>query len=348
MSPSSQHAEDAQSPHLVSVVIPVYKGELTLPPLIEEILPVTSVTLSPEGTPWRVTEVILVVDNGPDRSAEVVRRLTQDHDFVRAVWLSRNFGQHSATLAGMASSGSEWIVTLDEDGQHDPADIGLFIDSALANHAPVVYAKPTNPPPHGVLRNTASKAAKSIISALSSGQSATYYQSYRLILGEIGRSVAAYAGSGVYLDVALSWVAPQAAVAEIELRSEGPRGSGYSARKLLGHFWRLVLSSGTRALRAVSIAGAVFALVGIALAITFAFQRIEGGPLPAGWTSTVTIILVSAGAILFALGIIAEYLGVAVNMAMGKPPYLIISDLDKGPLGRAPHTETERLAKKND
>jgi glycosyltransferase involved in cell wall biosynthesis len=328
---------DVLSPHLVSVVVPVYKGELTLSRLVDEIVPLTTPVVSPLGTPWQVAEMLLVFDNGPDRSAQVVRSLAAAHNFVRPVWLSRNFGQHSATLAGMASSGSEWIVTLDEDGQHDPRAIGRLIDSALKYQSPVVYAKPTNPPPHGAVRNASSRLAKHLISRLAGGSSTTDYQSFRLVLGEIGRSVAAYAGSGVYLDVALSWVAPKPATADVEFRGEGARVSGYSPRKLVGHFWRLVLSSGTRALRVVSLLGVLFALVGIGLAIAFAVQRIAGGQLPAGWTSTITVILVSSGVILFSLGIIAEYLGVAVNMAMGKPTYLIIGDLDNGPLGRANH-----------
>jgi undecaprenyl-phosphate 4-deoxy-4-formamido-L-arabinose transferase len=327
------------APHLVSIVIPVYKGALTLEALIAEVLPLTQEVRSPAGIPWRVTEVLLVFDNGPDRSAEVIRALEREHPFVRGVWLSRNFGQHSATLAGMASSGSEWIVTLDEDGQHDPVDIGTLLDSAVRHFSPLVYAKPTNPPPHGFFRNSASKSAKYLISKLTGGQATTEYQSFRLVLGEIGRSVAAYAGAGVYLDVALGWVTPRTATADVRLRDEGPRQSGYSTRKLISHFWRLVLSSGTRGLRLVSLLGAMFGLAGIGLAIYFTSQRLAGGDLPAGWTSTVTIILVSVGAILFSLGVIAEYLGVSVNMAMGKPAYLIVSDPRLGPLGRGNDTD---------
>ena len=53
-----------------------------------------------------------------------------------------------------------------------------------------------------------------------------------------------------------------------------------------------------------------------------------------GWTSLIVVILISTGAILFSLGVIAEYVGVAVNMAMGKPLYLITQDPADGPLGR--------------
>ena len=78
-----------------------------------------------------------------------MRELEQEYPFVRSVWLSRNFGQHAATLAGMASSGGDWIVTLDEDGQHDPSYIGAMLDVALDEQASVVYARPVNPAPHG-------------------------------------------------------------------------------------------------------------------------------------------------------------------------------------------------------
>lgn len=321
-------------PHEVSIVIPVYQGERTLDALIEEIRPLTEVTATPDGYRMIVREVILVHDNGPDDSAATMRSLGARYPFVRLVWLSRNFGQHAATLAGMASSGSEWIVTLDEDGQHDPAAIGSMLDTALASSASVVYAKPTNPPPHGFLRNTASKSAKWLLTRFFTGSNAPDYQSFRLMLGTIGRSVAAYSGSGVYLDVAIGWVAGNVVTSPVELRQEGERASGYSPRRLFSHFWRMILSSGTRALRFVSVLGSVFGIIGVLIAVFILIARLSGNEVPEGWASTIVVILLSSGAILFSLGVIAEYIGINVNMAMGKPPYLITSDPQNGPLGR--------------
>jgi len=322
------------APHEVSVVVPVYKGEATLNELLLEISPLTAVVRSPGGANWRITEVLLVFDNGPDGSDDVIRELQVAYSFVRPVWLSRNFGQHSATLAGMASSGSEWIVTLDEDGQHNPADIAVLLDAALADAAPLVYAKPMNEPPHGLMRNLASRSAKVIVSKLSGNPAMTDYQSFRLVLGEVGRSIAAYSGAQVYLDVALGWVASKYTTAGVELRHDSRRTSGYSLPTLFRHFWRLILSSGTRGLRLVSALGAIFAFAGLLLAIIFIIERLTSGDLPAGWTSQITVILIASGAILFSIGVIAEYIGVVVNMALGKPPYLIINDPENGPLGR--------------
>ncbi|WP_253258853.1 glycosyltransferase [Subtercola boreus] len=324
-----------QKPHEISIVVPVYQGERTLAALMAEIAPLTSVQVSPAGYPWVVKETLLVFDNGPDDSAAVIRDLTVEHPFVRAVWLSKNSGQHAATLAGMASAGSEWIVTLDEDGQHDPADIPVLLDTALTEQASVVYAKPVNPPPHGWLRNTASVGAKIVLSRLAGGGNASSFQSFRLILGSVARSVAAYSGSGVYLDIAMSWIAGKVSTAPVTLRAEGDRPSGYSARRLFGHFWRMVLTSGTRGLRIVSFLGVLFAVVGIFVAVYILLARLTTSTVPDGWASTIVVVLLGTGAILFSLGVIAEYIGINVNMAMGKPPYLITTDPALGPLGRA-------------
>jgi undecaprenyl-phosphate 4-deoxy-4-formamido-L-arabinose transferase len=325
-----------QEPHRLSVVVPVYQGERTLPALLQELEPYTQPRLTSAGIPFVVTEVLLVHDNGPDRSDVVIRALAAQYPFVRPIWLSRNYGQHAATLAGMASSGGDWIITMDEDGQHDPASMPDLLDVALVEGSAVVYAAPTNRAPHGVWRNFSSRVAKAVIRLSSGAAHATDFQSYRLIIGDVGRSVAAYTGHSVYLDIAISWVTDKVSTGPIVLRNEGDRPSGYSYAKLFAHFWQMVLSSGTRGLRVVSLSGVGIAIVGILLAVLLVIKDVFfGGTTVAGWSSLMVVTLVLAGVLLLAIGVVAEYLGVAVNMAMGRPPYLIIADPASGPLGRA-------------
>jgi glycosyltransferase involved in cell wall biosynthesis len=332
-------SDDLGTPHRISVVIPVYQGEKTLPSLIEEITRLASVRLTPAGHPREISEILLVHDNGPDGSDLVIRQLEETNELVRGVWLSRNFGQHAATLAGMASTGGDWVATIDEDGQHDPAYLDSMLDTAMAEQAALVYARPTNAAPHGPFRNAASKGAKAVLRAVFGDGDASLFQSYRLILGDVARSVSAYAGSGVYLDVAISWVTRRVTTSPVELREEGDRASGYSTRKLLSHFWRMVLTSGTRGLRVVSVLGVVLAALGLLFALYVIVSTLSGRELEAGWSSTIVVVLLSSGAVLFSLGIVAEYIGVAVNMAMGRPSYLIVSDPGRGPLGRRRQTK---------
>lgn len=320
--------------HSIAIVIPVYGGEKTLSAVVGEIAPLTEGFTTPDGHSARVTEVVLVHDCGRDDSPRVMRELESSHEWVKTVWLTRNFGQHAATIAGMSATTAEWVVTMDEDGQHDPAYVGALIDVAIAESAPLVYAKPQNAPSHGLFRNLTSKGAKWMLNVLFAGGHSKDFQSYRLILGELARDVAHLAGEGVYLDVALSWVAPRPATCPVQLRDEGDRASGYSTKTLIKHFGRMVLTSGTRALRAVSVAGVALGLLGVALTVYILVRLAIGADVPAGWASTMSVVLLSSGAVLFSLGVIAEYIGITVNRAHGRPAFLTMSDPAKGPLGR--------------
>ena len=306
----------------ISLVIPVYRGEKTLATLMQEVVSLTEKQTSPRGTAFLISEVLLVHDCGPDRSDQTIEALAKQYEFVRPVWLSRNFGQHAATLAGMASATGDWVVTIDEDAQQNPEDIGRMLDTALAGSLQLVYAQPINPPPHGWLRNLASLTAKTITSKILNSQIGKF-NSFRLVDGEIARTLAAYCGNGVYLDVGLFWITGRIGHCPVKLRVELDRPSGYSYIKLIGHFWNLVLTTGTRPLRLITLVG-LFSMV-LALLITgYALYGKFYGSVPVqGWTSLLIVVSFFSGAILTALGVIAEYLAVTMGIVMGKPLYVV-------------------------
>jgi undecaprenyl-phosphate 4-deoxy-4-formamido-L-arabinose transferase len=317
--------EAAGEVHEVSVVVPVYQGERTIEAVVAEIAPLTSPRTTPCGHEFRIAEVLLVHDGAVDGSCAVMRAAAARAPFVRLVWLSRNYGQHPATLAGMASTVSDWVATLDEDGEQDPIDIGRLLDEALAHGAQLVYGLPANEPPHGRLRNWSSLLAKWIFARVLGNRQLGAFNSFRLMQGEIARGVAAYCGPNVYLDVALSWVVAGARHCPVRLRRERRRPSGYSLGRLVTHFWQLVLTSGTRPLRLIALLGLLSIVLAIGISGVVLWGRLHHQIPVQGWTSMVVVTCFFAGLILVSLGIIAEYLGVAVSMAMGKPPYLIVS-----------------------
>ncbi|MEU8900104.1 glycosyltransferase [Nocardia sp. NPDC048505] len=312
-------------PHTVSVVVPIYRGEHTIGDLVAELHRMTAPSASPAGTSYVIDEIVLVHDHGPDHSDVVLQQLEQTYPEVRVIWLSRNYGQDAATIAGMSAARADWIVTMDEDGQHDPAAIGAFLDAALRERADLVYSKPSNTRPHGFLRNITSRGAKIVLATVFAFPDSTRFESYRLIRGDIGRQLAGVASNGVYLDVALTWVVGTVAQVPVSLRAEGREESGYNYRRLFSLFWKMVLCSGTRGLRVVSLLGVTLALIGVALAAVFAYEALtRDNYAPEGWTSLMVVLLLVSGAILFSLGLIAEYLGVALHVLVGKPLYLTV------------------------
>jgi glycosyltransferase involved in cell wall biosynthesis len=111
----SQHVVD------ISVVLPVYNEAGSLPDLISEITEV----LGQLGRPY---EVVAVDDGSSDNSVEVLCRLQEDEPNLRVVEFRRNFGQTAAFDAGFDYARGEVIVTMDADGQNDPADVPRLLE----------------------------------------------------------------------------------------------------------------------------------------------------------------------------------------------------------------------------
>lgn len=328
--------------HNISIIVPVFKGEAVLQPLLNQIDLVFTqeekTLVTKNGNTAKLLEIILVHDGGTDDSPSVMRQLQSQYSHVRCVWLSRNFGQHAATLAGIATSQGDWVATIDEDGQHDPKFIGDLLDVALKTRSQLVYAKPTNLAPHGFIRNSASRFTKFVARKVLASTNFDSFSSYRLILGEPARALSAYGGTGIYLDAALLWVVASTSTCDVELRKEN-RKSGYSYTTLLSHFGRLIVTAGARPLRVIALLGLIAALSGFTLTIVIVWMRLVTGVTVSGWTSVIVAILVSSGVVMLSLGVISEFIGSIVRLTMGKPNYLVITDPQNGPLGGFPKSD---------
>jgi undecaprenyl-phosphate 4-deoxy-4-formamido-L-arabinose transferase len=114
------------------------------------------------------------------------------------------------------------------------------------------------------------------------------------------------------------------------LRTERGRPSAYSYRKLLRHFWNLVLTSGTAPLRFLAMLGIASVLLAVVVSAYGVWGKLTGRAEVPGWASLLIVVSLFSGLTLFSLGVLAEYLGVALTMALGKPLYLIASRPSRG------------------
>ncbi|WP_269603470.1 glycosyltransferase family 2 protein [Prochlorococcus marinus] len=105
----------------LSIVVPIYNEEESLPFLINQLLEV----LQPMEETF---EIVLVNDGSSDNSAEVIRKLSFELPELVGVLLRKNYGQTAAMAAGFDISSGEIVVTLDGDLQNDPADIPLLVN----------------------------------------------------------------------------------------------------------------------------------------------------------------------------------------------------------------------------
>ena len=198
-----------------------------------------------------------------------------------------------------------------------------MLDRAVGGSLQLVYAQPINPPPHGWLRNLLSKTAKKITTMLLGNSQIGKFNSFRLVDGEIARTLAAYCGNGVYLDVGLFWIVGRIGHCPVRLRRELDRPSGYSYFKLFGHFWNLILTTGTRPLRLITMMGFCSLVLAIIIAGYAFYGKFFNNDPVQGWASLLIVVSFFSGATLTSLGVIAEYLAVTMGIVMGKPLYVV-------------------------
>lgn len=308
----------------ISVVVPVFNGERTLPALVDRLEPV----LKSQGG---VFEVVLVNDGSRDESWSAIRKLSERHPWIRGIDLMRNYGQHNAILCGIRAASGELIVTMDDDLQHRPEDIPTLL-SALTEDLDVVYGVPRREA-HGFARDAASRVTKLALQTAMGASTARLVSAFRVFRTKLRESFSDSRNPGLPLDVMLTWGTTRfgARVVDSEPRREGR--SGYTLRRLVTHALQMMTGYSILPLRLASLLAIVFMLFGFA-ALAFVVLRtlVQGVAVP-GFAMLASLVSIFSGVQLFSLGIIGEYLARMHVRMMDSPPYAVRATVPADPSG---------------
>ena len=312
----------------VSAVVPVYAGVDYLSDLIGEIAKIRSMWDS-DDYPFQLEEVVFVDDASDDGSSQLLATEAAKLSWVKLIQLSRNFGQHSATVAGILHSSGDWVITLDEDLQHHPKFFeDLFLKVGQKN-CDVVYARPIEEVHKSLFRDLSSKFYKKILAKMTGNPNIKLFNSFRLIRGPVARAVASVSCFDGYFDIVLSWYTNKVECVALPLkdhRYQETKQSGYSFRRLLSHARKLLVSSHTKVIRTSSLIGALAVFIAGSYGMFVFCQKLffPENISAAGWTSLMILGLFFGGAISFFIGIILEYTGVILLQLQGKPTFFVV------------------------
>jgi glycosyltransferase involved in cell wall biosynthesis len=298
----------------ISVVIPVYNSDEVVADLVARVEAVLGALASDY-------ELVLVNDGSSDASWQRIAQLAAERPFVRGLDLMRNFGQHNALLAGIREARHDVVVTLDDDLQNPPEEIPKLA-AALTPDVDVVYGTPVKPE-HGFGRGVATYLTKLALRSAMGTDVARKVSPFRAFRRDLRNAFASYTGSYVSVDVLLTWGTTRFATVPVRHEPRRAGSSNYTFRKLASHAINMATGFSTRPLRIASLVGFVFALLGLAVLVEVVVRKlVQGSPVP-GFPFLASIIAIFAGAQLFALGIIGEYLARMHFRLMDKPPYAI-------------------------
>lgn len=297
-----------------SIVVPVYNAEKFLRELHDRI----------SNTFKNITlkyELIFVDDGSLDCSWKVLQEIHQLDKKVRIIKLTRNYGQHNATLCGLRNCSGKYIITLDQDLQHPPEEIPKLIQE-ISKGCSLVYAK-YDRKKHHWFRNFGSTITNKIISNLS--QNKHRITSFRILKREIVENLDQLDHPCVIIDILFSQVLSPRSVGFVEvfhapnLRAK----SNYNFFKLVNISLNMIFNYTIVPLRLASMVGITLSLLSFSLGLFFLVRYFFGYTTVRGFTALILTISFLFGITLLVLGIMGEYIGRIFLTVNKKPQYKI-------------------------
>jgi glycosyltransferase involved in cell wall biosynthesis len=297
----------------ISVVVPVYRCTPCLAPLAERLRSV----LGPMALPY---EVVLVDDRGGEGAWEAICDLAADDPRFRGVRLSRNFGQHAAITAGLASARGRWVVVMDCDLQDPPELIPEMFAKALEGFD-IVYGRRHQKPASFLRRVTARMYFKALNLFTGAGISGEF-GSFSLISRKVVDGFLQFRDRDRHYIFILHWLGYDWAAVDYEPSARHAGKSSYSFRMLLKHGLEGVFFQTTVLLRWIVYLGFLLAGAGAAFALYLVWARLFETALP-GWTSIAVITLVVSGFIVTSTGITGLYIGKVFEQVKDRPLFVV-------------------------
>lgn len=297
----------------LSVIVPVYNSEQSLPMLVERLQPV----LDQLG---HLYELILINDGSRDASWQVIASLVEQHNWIRGFNLMRNFGQHNALLCGIRAAAYETAITMDDDLQNPPEEIPVLL-AKLADGYDVVYGAPRQMQ-HGFLRNVASRITKRALQNVMGVDAATKVSAFRAFRTQLRDAFGEFHGQSTSIDVLLTWGTTRFTAVDVQFDVRQFGTSNYTLRALIRHAITMITGFSVLPLQLASMLGFGFTLFGIAIFAYVVGRYFLEGSIP-GFPFLASIISIFSGVQLFALGIMGEYLARMHLRLMDRPSYVI-------------------------
>ncbi|MBI6547860.1 undecaprenyl-phosphate 4-deoxy-4-formamido-L-arabinose transferase [Xenorhabdus lircayensis] len=301
----------------VSVVIPVYNEEESLPQLLER-------TITACQKLEQKYEIILVDDGSRDSSADILTQAAESpENHVIAILLNRNYGQHSAIMAGFHQADGDLIITLDADLQNPPEEIPHLVKTAEEGYD-VVGTRRANRQ-DSWFRKSASKIINAMITKATGRSMGDYGCMLRAYRRHIVRAMLQCHERSTFIPILANTFARKTIEIDVAHAEREFGDSKYSFMKLINLMYDLLTCLTTAPLRLLSVVGSIIAITGFLLAVLLITLRLIFGSMWAaeGVFTLFAILFMFIGAQFVAMGLLGEYIGRIYNDVRARPRYFI-------------------------
>lgn len=298
-----------------SIIVPVYKSKESLRILTRKISELFSNELNEKSF-----ELVFVNDSPFEKATcEILSELYSQYYFVKVIEFTQNFGQQSAVLCGISNSIGNYIITMDDDMQHDPINILELIKKQSHD---IVIAKFKNKK-HSIFKRVTSSIKGYFDYIILGKPKHIKLTSFRLFKRIIADNMLKIGTSYPFIPALLFLVSKDVVNVEVPhyVRDEGK--SNYTLGKMIKLFTNLLINNSSLLLKWIGYLGFSLALLSLMYAGVIVYRRIFFDVALQGWTSIMVTTLFFGGTIMFTLGVIGEYLVRIIHTSENRPHYFI-------------------------
>lgn len=305
--------------NMLSFVIPCYRSEETIERVCAEIA--ETMVQRPEYD----YEIITVNDASPDNVLAVLKRLAAGDARIRVVDLAKNFGKHSAMMAGFSFVRGEYVVNLDDDGQCPVDQLWKLMDAITEENYDCATAS------YPVKKEAAWKLLGSWVNArmvdwLIQPPKGVTLENFFIIRRYVCDEILRYPNPYPYVSGLLLRATHSVKMISMEERerSDG-KVTGFTFKKSFALFSNGLTAFSVKPLRIASVIGVLFALLGFVYGLIVVIRKLVDPTVPMGYSSIMAVQLFSSGLIMLLLGVIGEYLG-RIYISLNRAPQYVIRE----------------------
>ena len=269
-------------------------------------------------------ELIFVDDRSPDGAWQILRELTIAAPRVRALRLSRNFGQQAAITAGIGASRSTWTVVMDCDLQDPPEFVADLYAKAQEGFDIVLGRRKEKK--HSFFRLLAARLYFKFLRLFLGVHISGEYGSFSIIAAKVREAFLRVPDRDRHYLPILLWLGFNRASIDYEHGERHAGKSSYSLRSLVRLAVEGVFFQTASLLRWIVYLGFCVALAGALLAVALIVLAILVNP-PPGWTSLAVLILLVGGFIIVSTGVTGLYIGKIFQQVKNRPLFLVDEEL---------------------
>ena len=290
---------------LLSVIIPVYHGAVTIQKLVDS---------AQEQLKAFSFEIVLINDGSKDDSEKVCLELSAKFKNISFLSLRKNFGEFQAVMCGLNHAKGDYSVIIDDDFQNPPSEIIKLLETAQKGDFDVVYGQ-YDDKKHHQFRNIGSWFVNQITTSLFKKPQDLYLSSFKLIKKEVVEEICKYKGPYPYIDGLIFNVTDNVEKVTVQHNDRHHGESNYTAKKLASLFLNIIFGYSLLPVRLAMFLGFLSTFIAIVLSV-FQFMNIIYYPIR-------LVVLFVGGIQLISIGIVGEYIAKTFLTQSNTPQYTL-------------------------